>query len=88
MLLLAAAVALPCAVLYRAVVSNATPPVQVVLDRWPSREWDPPRAPVIVPEAEEDRDLDPISADDLVCFSPPSSLMFQFLNYSTTPSAL
>ncbi|KAF7090489.1 hypothetical protein CFC21_093234 [Triticum aestivum] len=64
-LLLAAAVALPCAVLYRAVVSNAPPPVQVVWDRWPSREWGPPRAPVVVPEAEEDRDLDHISADDL-----------------------
>lgn len=62
MLLLAAAVALPCAVLYRAAVSNAPPPVQIDRDLRLWRDLDPPRPPVMVPE--EDGDLDPIPADD------------------------
>ncbi|XP_051193255.1 uncharacterized protein [Lolium perenne] len=60
----AAAVALPCAVLYRAVLShwNAPPPVQNDRYRRLWRDLDPPRAPVMVPG--EYGDLDPISAND------------------------
>jgi hypothetical protein len=76
----AAAVALPCAVLYRAVLShwNAPPPVQNDRYRRLWRDLDPPRAPVMVPG--EYGDLDPISANDPVSFhSWPPFYSCQFL---------
>uniref|UniRef100_A0ACD5ZIR0 Uncharacterized protein n=3 Tax=Avena sativa TaxID=4498 RepID=A0ACD5ZIR0_AVESA len=76
-LLLAAAVALPCVVLYRAVVSNAPPPVQIDWDRRLWREWDPPSPPVLVPEPEEDGVLNPISADDPDCDYPQLGQLLQ-----------
>ncbi|CAN6280368.1 unnamed protein product [Urochloa humidicola] len=62
-LLLAAAVALPCAVLYRAAVDTAVP-VYVPRARRPLLEWGPlPLPPVEVPE--EDGGFDPLPAGDL-----------------------
>ncbi|KQK00814.1 uncharacterized protein At4g15970 [Brachypodium distachyon] len=62
-LLLVAAVALPCAVLYRAVVLNSPPPVQVGWGFRPWQEQGTLRAPVMVPE--EDGDLDAVAAGDM-----------------------
>ncbi|KAL5208012.1 hypothetical protein ABZP36_032447 [Zizania latifolia] len=61
-LLLAAAVALPCAVLYRAAVLNAVQPVQVGWDRRPWWQRDQPPPAVMVPD--EDGDVDPAAAGD------------------------
>lgn len=81
MLLLAAAVVLPCAVLYRAAVSNTTPPVQVAWDPRTWWEWDRPPPPVMFPEPEEDGDLNPIAAGDLVRFS--LLLLVNVVNFSS-----
>ncbi|KAJ1280480.1 hypothetical protein BS78_04G235900 [Paspalum vaginatum] len=62
LLLLAAAVALPCAVLYRAAVGNTTP-VYVPRVRRPWLQREPPLPPPEVPE--EDGDLDPFPTGDL-----------------------
>ncbi|KAG2660585.1 hypothetical protein PVAP13_1KG452600 [Panicum virgatum] len=63
-LLLAAAVALPCAVLYRAAV-DATAPVYIPRARRPLLQWDPPPLPPVEVPAEDD-DADPFPTDDLV----------------------
>ncbi|CAN6233918.1 unnamed protein product [Urochloa humidicola] len=62
-LLLAAAVALPCAVLHRAAV-DTTAPVYVPRARRPLLDWGPPPLPPVeVPE--EDGEFDPLPAGDL-----------------------
>lgn len=89
-LLLAAAVALPCAVLYRAAVLDAVQPVQVGWDRGPWWERGQPPPAVVVPE--EDGDVDPAAADDLVRFastsSSPSFLLFNFVPLSFSVAVL
>ena len=77
-LLLAAAVALPCAVLYRAAV-DATAPVYIPRARRPLLQWGPsPLLPVEIPA--EDGDDDPFPADDLVGFASSFLLPF-FLRF-------
>ncbi|KAF8768588.1 hypothetical protein HU200_007136 [Digitaria exilis] len=64
MLLLAAAVTLPCAVLYRAAV-DTTATVYVPRARRPLLEWDPPPLPPADEVPEEDGDFDPFPTGDL-----------------------
>lgn len=72
-LLLAAAVALPCAVLYRAAV-DTTAPVYIPRARRPLLQWDPqPLPPAEV--TEEEGEFDTFPTGDLVGFA--SSLLAQ-----------
>lgn len=73
LLLLAAAVALPCAVLYRAAV-DARKPVYVARARRLWWEGDPPPTPVAAPE---DSEVDPLRPGDLVGFASSSAVSVQ-----------
>ena len=77
-LLLAAAVALSCAVLYRAAV-DATAPVYIPRARRPLLQWDPPPLPPVEVPAEDDA-ADPFPTDDLVGFA--SSFLLPLLIFS------